>query len=161
MCGHIKAQCVNFDIDFGLHRSLQQDPLHDGCGAEEHRQGSDVVVQGRTQDESSSEEEVSSSARPITRSSPVKPQRQSDEDRRTPPTPVHVREEAAGATGAQYSQSDDVAIIELCSCQPCHRETNEEKLLCSNAKMKESSCESRRDVLFKALIIKVWALVLV
>ena len=46
MFAHMKAQCVDFDIDFGLQKSLQQDPPHDGRWAEEHRQGSDVVVGG-------------------------------------------------------------------------------------------------------------------
>ena len=67
MCAHFNVQCVNFYIAFGLQRSLQQDPSHDGRGAEEHRQGSDVIVQGRANHESSSEEEVSCSARPSTR----------------------------------------------------------------------------------------------
>ena len=71
-----------------------------------------------------------------TRSSPSKPQRKSDEDRRTPPTPPVEREEAAGGAGAQYSQSDDTPIVELCSIEPCHREPNEDKVLCSNDRCK-------------------------
>ena len=77
MCAHMKAQCVDFDIDFGLQRSLQQDPSQDGRGAEE------VVVQERAAHESSSEEEVSCSARPSTR---------------------FQRKEAAGGAGALFAE---------------------------------------------------------
>ena len=67
MCAHLNVQSVDFDIAFGLQGSLQQDPSHDGRGAEEHRQGSDVIVQERATHESSSEEEVSCLAIPSTR----------------------------------------------------------------------------------------------
>ena len=85
---HINVQCVDFDIAFGLQRSLQQDPSHDGRGAEEHRQGSDVIVQGRANHESSSEEEVSCLARPSTR---------------------FQREEAAGGAGALFAEHSEQA----------------------------------------------------
>ena len=81
MCAHLNVQSVDFDIAFGLQGSLQQDPSHDGRGAEEHRQGSDVV-QGRANHESSSEEEVSCLARPSTR---------------------FQHEEAAGGAGALFA----------------------------------------------------------
>ena len=89
MCAHMKALCVDFDIDFGLQRSLQQDPSHDGRGAEEHRQGSDVVVQERANHESSSDKkEVSCLARPSTR---------------------FQREEAAGGAGALFADHSEQA----------------------------------------------------
>ena len=85
---HINVQCVDFDIAFGLQRSLQQDPSHDGRGAEGHRQGSDVLVQERANHESSSEEEVSCLARPSTR---------------------FQREEAAGGAGALFAEHSEQA----------------------------------------------------
>ena len=111
-----------------LQKSLQQDPSHDDSGAEERRRGSDVVqdVQERAERDSSSEEEVS--ARPVpTRASPRK--RPSDEGETTSPTPPsNDREEASGGAGVDYSQSDDMPLLEMCCYQPCNRERNEEKL---------------------------------
>ena len=88
MRAHLNVQCVDFDIAFGLQRSLQQDPSHVGLGAEEHRQGSDVVVQVRANHESSAEEEVSCLARPSTR---------------------FQREEAAGGARALFAEHSEQA----------------------------------------------------
>ena len=130
-----------------LQKSLQQDPSHDGSGVEERRQGSDVVedVQERAErDSASSEEEVS--ARPlITRASPRK--RPSDEGRTTPSTPSpNDREEASGGAEVDYSQSDDMPLLEMCCYQPCNRERNEEKLICANEECMDKSTKKPREV---------------
>ena len=131
-----------------LQKSLQQDPSHDGSGAEEHRRGSDAVqdVQERAEHESSSEEEVS--ARPvITRASPSLRKRPSDEGETTPPTPPpNDREEASGGAGVDYSQSDDMPLLEMCCYQPCNRERNEEKLICANEECMDKSTKKPREV---------------
>ena len=150
---------MDFDIDFCLQRSLQQDPSQDRPGAEEHRRESDDAVRGQAVHASSSEEDVP--AKPVTRGSPTKP-RPSRAGNKTgntptpPPTP-RDREEASGGAGA-YSQSDEVPVLEMCCHERCRREDNEEMLICANefCKDKESNepCEVHMSCFLAQTIVK-------
>ena len=128
-----------------LQKSLQQDPSHDGPGAEEDRRGSDVVEERAERDSSSEEEEVSSRPVTTTRASPRK--HPPEEGRKTPPTPPSKhREEASSVAGAVYSQSDDTPLLDMCCHSPCNREENEEKLECANELCKDKDTGKPREV---------------
>ena len=102
MCAHIKAQCVDFDIDVGLQRSVNKTRRM-------------LVVEPKN---------IVKEVMLSFRSAPTTNHRL----RRW----FHVRLDHLHVFNAKkllealelYSQSDDIAIIDLCSWQPCHREAN-------------------------------------
>ena len=84
-------------------------------------------------------------ARPlITRAMRGPRKRLSDEGETTPTPPPNDREEASGGAGVDYSQSDDMPLLEMCCYQPCNRERNEEKLECANAPCKDKVTKKPR-----------------